>query len=206
MTIRADPAPHDREISLNYVMLRPGDHVGVFYHGDEERDAFLFPVVADAIAADCTVIYVCDRNEPDEVAERLITEADDADGALARGQLRLIASRDAYLATGTFDPHRMVAFYKRAAQAENVTDDQVSCVIGEMSWSLRGCPGSERLIEYEALYAREFEDIPVITLCMYDLEQTRGEQIFDLLRLHGRIVLNGIEMHNPRVAIPSLLD
>jgi hypothetical protein len=72
-------------------------------------------------------------------------------------------------------------------------------VIGEMSWSLRGCPGTDRLLEYEALYAQEFSTAPAITLCLYDLEQTRGEQIFELLRLHGRIVLNGIEIKNPHV-------
>ena len=75
-----------------------------------------------------------------------------------------------------------------------------------MSWSLRGCPGTERLIEYEALYAQEFGTTPAITLCLYDLEQTRGEQIFDLLRLHGRVVLNGIEMLSPHVDPAFFLD
>ena len=74
-----------------------------------------------------------------------------------------------------------------------------------MSWSLRGCPGAERLLEYEALYAQEFGNAAAITLCLYDLEQTRGEQIFDLLRLHQRVVLNGIEMQNPRVDPKFLL-
>ena len=66
-----------------------------------------------------------------------------------------------------------------------------------MSWRLRECPGTERFLEYEALYDVHFGDASAITLCLYDVEQTRGEQIFDLLRLHGRVVLNGIEMRNP---------
>ncbi len=81
----------------------------------------------------------------------------------------------------------------------------VTCVVGEMSWSLRGCPGTERLLEYEGLYAEHFDRAPAITLCLYDLEQTRGEQLFDLLRLHARVVLNGIEMHNPGVGPGGLL-
>ncbi|MGE3285982.1 MAG: MEDS domain-containing protein [Pseudonocardia sp.] len=206
MTTRTDDAPRGPEISLDHVVLRPGDHVGVFYRGDKERDAFLLPVIADAIAAGCRVIYVCDRDGPEQVAEQLAAGSTGVDGAIERGQLRLIASREAYLATGIFDPYRMVDFYKNAAEAGYTEDSPIPCVIGEMSWSLRGCPGSERLIEYEALYAKEFADAAVITLCLYDLEQTRGEQIFDLLRLHGRVVLNGIEMHNPRVAPLMLLD
>ncbi|MGD9531234.1 MAG: MEDS domain-containing protein, partial [Pseudonocardia sp.] len=66
----------------------------MFYRGDKERDAFLFPVIADAIAANCRVIYVCDRDEPELVAEQLTAETTEVDGALERGQLRLIASRD----------------------------------------------------------------------------------------------------------------
>jgi hypothetical protein len=99
----------------------------------------------------------------------------------------------------------MVDFYKQAVQAGCAADYLIPCVIGEMSWSLRRCAGSERLIEYEALYAREFDAARVITLCLYDLNQARGEQIFDLLRLHSRVVLNGIEMHNPRVENTLLL-
>lgn len=73
-----------------------------------------------------------------------------------------------------------------------------------MSWSLTDCPGTERLLEYEALYAEHFARTPTVTLCLYDLEQTGGGQILDLLRLHGRIVLNGMEMHNPHLE-PDLL-
>jgi hypothetical protein len=68
-----------------------------------------------------------------------------------------------------------------------------------MSWSLSDCPGTERLLEYEALYAEQFARTPTVTLCLYDLEQTGGGQILDLLRLHGRVVLNGMEMQNPHV-------
>lgn len=206
MTTPINAADREVEIALEYTVLRPGDHVGVFYRGDEERDAFVLPVIAAALAANCGVIYVCDRNEPEQVSEQLVSETAEGDDALGRGQLRLVASRDAYLSTGRFDPYRMVDFYRRATNVSLAANYPVSCVIGEMSWSLRGCPGSERLIEYEALYALEFGTAAVITLCLYDLEQTRGEQIFDLLRLHGRVVLNGIEMHNPHVETAFLLD
>jgi hypothetical protein len=115
-----------------------------------------------------------------------------------------VGSREVYLAGGSFDPCRTVDFYQDALKRSEERGYPVTCVIGEMSWSLRGCPGTERLLEYEARYAEEFNSAPAITLCLYDLEQTRGEQLFDLLRLHARIVLNGIEMRNPCVD-PGLL-
>ncbi len=199
MSIHADAAEPAVEISLDSVLLATGDHVGVFYRGDAERDALTIPLVSTALAADCGVIYVCDRSEPEQVAKHLQAVDIDVERAQRRGQLRLVESSRAYLADGCFVPERTVAFYRNAYLDSTAHGYHTLCVIGEMSWSLRGCPGTERLMEYEALYATEFGGTPAITLCLYDLEQTRGEQIFDLLRLHGRVVLNGIEVHNPHL-------
>jgi hypothetical protein len=118
---------------------------------------------------------------------------------MARDQIRIVSSQEVYLAGGRFDPRRTVEFYSGEVARGISAGYPVTCVVGEMSWSLRGCPGTERLVDYEALYAEEFGAAPAITLCLYDLEQTRGEQLFDLLRLHTRVVLNGIEMQNPCV-------
>jgi len=73
-----------------------------------------------------------------------------------------------------------------------------------MSWSLSSAPGTQRLLEYEALYAAHFRTTSTVTWCLYDLEETSGGQILDLLRLHGRVVLNGMELDNPNVD-PDLL-
>lgn len=196
---RTDDAKPDVELSLESALLRTRDHVGVFYRGDEERDAFVVPLVTTALRAGCAVIYVFDRGEPEETVRQLFIASAGIEPALQCGQIQVVASAEAYLRGGCFQPGRTVKFYQQAARVSRRRGYPVLCVIGEMSWSLRGCPGTDRLLEYEALYAQEFSTAPAITLCLYDLEQTRGEQIFDLLRLHGRIVLNGIEIKNPHV-------
>jgi|GEM_PF-1566390 len=197
MFIEAGPADDDVELALESTRLRVGDHLGVFYRGADERDAVVLPVIEEALAAGCGVIYVCDHETPDTVRKQLVGEGIDADGAIERGQLRLVASTEVYLAGGTFVPERTVAFYRGAWEASRRDGYPILCVLGEMSWRLRDCPGSDRFLEYEALYAVHFGDASAITLCLYDVENTRGNQIFDLLRLHGRVLLNGIEMHNP---------
>lgn len=134
---------------------------------------------------------------PRDRGEAAPEQAIDVDAAMARGQLRLVASTDAYLPGGTFEPDRTVAFYRGAWEESCRRGYPVLCVVGEMGWRLRECPGTDRFLEYEALYAVHFGDASAITLCLYDVEQTSGDQIFNLLRLHGRVLLNGIEMHNP---------
>lgn len=201
MRMSIQPGTDDRcvELVLDSALLRVADHVGVFYRGDAERDAFVEPVVAAAVAADCGLIYVCDGQAPHRVAARLAGRGGDVEAAMARDQVRIVSSEDVYLAGGSFDPARTVDFYSGEVARSIHNGYPVTCVVGEMSWSLRGCPGTERLLDYEASYAREFLAAPAITLCLYDLGQTRGEQLFDLLRLHSRVVLNGIEMQNPCV-------
>jgi hypothetical protein len=203
MSVHADPGERDVELALESVLLHSGDHVGVFYRGAEERDAFVIPAIDEALAAGCGVIYVCDRETPEQVRKLLLAEAIDVDGAVRRGQMQLVSSTDAYLADGSFDPDRTVEYYRRACQRCRGRGHHSICIIGEMSWSLRECPGTERLLEYEALYARQSATADAIALCLYDLEQTRGEQIFDLLRFHGRVLLNGIEMQNPHCVDPG---
>lgn len=199
MPLQADASDQSVELRLESVHLHTGDHVGGFYRGDQERDALVIPLVGAALDAGCGVIYVCDSSDPEQVAKQLHAAGVDVEAARQCGQVSLVDSAAAYLADGCFEPQRTVSFYRGAYQHSVANGYRTLCVIGEMSWSLRGCPGTERLLEYEALYAQEFGGTPAITLCLYDLEQTRGEQIFDLLRLHGRVVLNGIEMHNPHV-------
>jgi MEDS: MEthanogen/methylotroph, DcmR Sensory domain len=202
MPIEAGPGYQDVQLALESVLLRTGDHVGVFYRGDEERNSVLIPVIGEALAVGCGVIYVSDREPPEQVA-RLLAESIDVKGATERKQLHLAASTDAYLADGYFDPDRVVGYYHRACEGSTGCGFPVVCVIGEMSWSIRECPGTERLLEYEALYAVHFGDTQAITLCLYDLDQIRGEQMFDLLRLHTRVLLNGIEIQNPSRVDPG---
>lgn len=203
-TIHPDVADRYADLLLGSVLLQLSDHVGVFYRGEAERDAFVVPVIVSALSAECGVVYVCDRSSPDDVARQLGAAGIDVGAALRREQLHLHGGTDAYVGEGCFDPQRTVDFYRATAEASARSGYPVLVVIGEMSWSLTDCPGTERLLEYEALYAEHFARTPTVTLCLYDLEQTGGGQILDLLRLHGRIVLNGMEMHNPHLE-PDLL-
>ena len=156
MSVDADSADRTVELELESALLRAADHVGVFYRGDAERDAFVVPLIGAALAAECGVIYVCDRSTPERVLEQLAGADIDVLGAVSREQVRIVPSHDVYLADGRFDPDHTVDFYADGVARCTSGGYPVTCVVGEMSWSLRGCPGTERLLEYEARYAQEF--------------------------------------------------
>lgn len=61
---QADPPAPGVEIALDSLRLRVGDHVGVFYRGMEECQAVVLPLIDEALAAGCGVIYVSDHDTP----------------------------------------------------------------------------------------------------------------------------------------------
>lgn len=69
--------------------------------------------------------------------------------------------------------------------------------MGEMAWALRGVPGSDQLVEYEASISRLVDKVPLNVLCQYDTEQFDGGTIFEILCVHPLMVIRGQIMRNP---------
>ena len=72
-----------------------------------------------------------------------------------------------------------------------------SRVTGEMSWALRGLPGSEHLMDYEARVNRVLETHPITAMCQYDANRFDGDTIFAALQVHPYMVMNGQLVKNP---------
>jgi len=130
MTTHPDLADRYADLLLGGMLMRPGDHVGVFYRGEDERDAIVVPVIVSALAADCAVVYVCDRSEPEEVTGQLQAAGVDVETALRRGQLQVLGGAHAYVAAGNFEPQRTVDFYRGIAEDSRVHGFGVLCVLG----------------------------------------------------------------------------
>jgi hypothetical protein len=76
-------------------------------------------------------------------------------------------------------------------------------VSGEMSWALRGIPGSDRLMEYEALVNGVLATHPVTAICQYDARRFDGQLIFDVLKVHPMMIVNGQVVRNPYYMRPE---
>jgi len=70
-------------------------------------------------------------------------------------------------------------------------------VTGEMSWALRGYPGSERLMEYEARINKVVQTHPITAMCQYDANKFDGDLIFKALQGHPYMVMNAQLVKNP---------
>jgi PAS domain S-box-containing protein len=72
---------------------------------------------------------------------------------------------------------------------------------GDMTWALRGLPGSERLIEYEAMLNNFFPGSKCLALCQYDLRRFDQGILLDVLATHP-IALVGTELYDNFYYLP----
>jgi hypothetical protein len=177
--------------------LSKGDHVCVFCRGRDERDELLLPFLADGLSAGHKCLAIMDTCEPEEILAALNGAAADARPG---DQLTVLASRDVYLTDRGFDMEAMLGFYQAELQ-EAVGGSTDGCIrtAGEMTWALRGIPGVEDLLVYEARVNQVLGSHPeaAISLCLYDVDRFDGELIVGVLRTHPKAVMSGTVVDNP---------
>ena len=75
-------------------------------------------------------------------------------------------------------------------------------VTGDMSWALRGIPGVNQLIQYEARLNTFFPGSRCLGLCQYDRRHFGDEALLDVLRTHPIAVI-GSEVYSNFYYIPT---
>lgn len=183
--------------------LVPGDHVCAFYRGRRARDEILLPFLAEGLRAGEKCICVVDTSDPRALCASLDGDLDIA-RHLAESRLEVFTSKQAYLPKGSFSPASILEFWDRAiATALGPEEFTFVRVVGEMSWALRGLPGSEELFAYEAELNRFSGRYPQVMLCLYDLERFGGEILVDVLKTHPKILVDGFVIENPYYLDPD---
>jgi len=181
--------------------LAPGDHLCCLYETEEEHRAVLTPFLRQGLERGEKVLYIVDARTAQAVIGYLRDEGLDAESYLARGQLAMLSADDAYLKEGTFDPDGMIALLR--AETEQALGEGYSAlrVTGEMSWALRGLPGSERLIEYEAKLNEFLPGSKCLAICQYDRRAFAPALLLDVLSTHPAAVV-GAEVYDNLYYMP----
>ena len=164
--------------------LSLGDHLCCLYETEDEHRAILTPFIRSGLERGEKVLYIVDARTAEAVFSSLNEKGLDVSASLAAGQLAVADSRDTYTREGRFDPDRMLDLLQcetARALEEGYTALRLT---GEMSWALRGLPGSDRLMEYEAKLNRFFPMNAAIGLCQYDMRRFDPAILLDVLATH----------------------
>jgi hypothetical protein len=180
-----------------------GTHMCLIYDDDGERRKLVARFLDAGLRGGEKVAYFADVVTPDEVRAWLAGMGVELPGNGGAAQFHVSEARTTYCPEGAFVPDRMLdtlrAFHRTTCD-EGYPGSRVS---GEMSWALRGIPGSDRLMEYEALVNDVLVAHPITAICQYDARRFDGKLIFDVLKVHPMMVVNGMIVRNPYYLRPQ---
>ena len=178
-----------------------GTHMCLVFRDEADRRKIVSRFVESGIAESERVYYFADTVKPTEVVGWLESLDVDVSDAVAASELTVAEALATYCPDGTFDPDRMLDTLKAAYSSSVDGGYPASRVTGEMSWALRGVPGAEHLIEYEAAINDVVKTHPITAMCQYDANRFDGQVIFQALQVHPYMVMNGQLVRNPYYAL-----
>lgn len=165
-----------------------------------ERDDEHLRAIADHLVAglDNGERALCLLHELDTVAlaETLEQRGVDVAKETADGALQVLRAREVYLPNGVFEPAAMIETIALKLHQARLAGYRGLCAAGEMSWALQGAPGSDRLVEYEALLNRTAFRSPLLGgLCTYDGRRFPDHVLQAIRRAHP---INVANLRGPR--------
>ena len=192
-----------KPVSRTIADLEPGDHLCCIYETDAEHRQVVTPFLRQGLERGEKVMYVVDARTAETILGYLRDDGLDVAPYLARGQLAILTHDETYMRNGVFDPQGMIALL-RSETAQALAEGYPALrLTGEMTWALRGLPGSEQLIEYEARLNDFFPGSRCLAICQYDQRRFDPAVLLDVLRTHPTAVI-GTEVYDNLYHVPAV--
>jgi two-component system, sensor histidine kinase PdtaS len=181
--------------------LKPGDHVCCIYDTDEEHQNIITPFLRKGLEQNEKVYYIVDARDPKTIINYLKTDDVDVKYYQKKGQFNILSSTNTYLKGGVFEPDGMMSIL--SYETQKALDEGYTALrfTGEMSWALRGLPGSERLIEYEDKLDTFSIGSKFLAICQYDRRCFSKELFHDMLVIHPFAII-GTSVYNNFYYVP----
>jgi hypothetical protein len=167
-------------------------HICFLFNGEMSRDAVLMPYVSSGIAQHQYIEFFPDVDEDSELDPRVrrlnLGEEHTSLGAFP-------ASRK-YCPEGTFSSAGMLQRLQQIYDASRAGGYAGGRIFAEMTWALRGFPGTEELVEYEASINDLLVAAPMTVVCAYDTSRFGGDLLADVAAAHPTILSAGSLISN----------
>lgn len=197
-------AKHLVSLGFTAEQFPAGTHMCYIYNDDQERQKLVSKFVASGLQGHEKVGYFVDLLSPQEMREHFLELGVKLPLEMDEREFSVTRALDVYCPDGRFVPERMLQKLRdmhSISLSEGYTGARAS---GEMSWVLRGQPGSDRLIEYESLINTVVRDYPTTVICQYDARRFDGATLFDILNVHPMMIVRGQVVRNPYYVEPEI--
>ena len=184
--------------------LKHSAHICAFFDSREQEYDCLVPYFAEGLARGEQVVTIRDSCRCGDHVDALRSAGAFAvDDSIASNRLRVVASEETYLQEGTFEAERMFTMLEKMldeAPAEGFTRVR-TC--GEMSWALRGMPGTDELMRYESEVNRLLARHDCTLMCVYEVKEFSGRAVMDVLATHPMVLMGSLIYENPYYVPPE---
>jgi len=177
--------------------LRTGDHLCCIFETEAEHRALVTPYIRSGLERNERVLYVIDARSAARIDSYLREDGIDPEPYRASGQLLILTAEETYLQGGSFDPEAMLGLLEQATRQAVADGFAALRITGEMTWILRGAPGSDRLIEYEAKLNRFFPGSAALAICQYDRRRFAPDLLNAVIDTHPFVVIGPEVIENP---------
>lgn len=183
------------ELEQRLWRLQAGDHLCCLYESEEEHRALLSPFMRQGLERHEKVLYIVDDHTGGQILDYLSADGVEVNPYLQRGQFAVLSSDESYMHAGEFEPERMIALLRSETDRAIGEGYKALRVTGEMSWALKGLPGSERIVEYEAKLNTFLPGSQCLVVCQYDQRKFDPSVLLDILVTHPLAVI-GTEVYD----------
>lgn len=169
--------------------MKVHDHICLIYEDEREWESTIIPFLVEGLNGNDKCIYITDRHKSETIKKLLKKRGFDPEKL--KGQFEILSEDEAYTRGGSFDPDAMIKLLEK--ETEKALDEGYSAlrVTGEMTWILKGKPGSEKLIEYEAKLNRFFPKAECLAICQYERCAFEPEILKGVIMTHPILVWKG---------------
>jgi len=183
--------------------FRAGTHMCLIYSEEEERKKIISKFLDAGNSSGEKVAYFADEMSPEEVKTWLMEKGVEIPAEDKKDSFSVVSTASTYHPKGVFVPEEMLETLKTFYGDAKAEGFPAARVTGEMAWALKGIPGSERLMEYEAKVNDVLIEHPVTAICQYNANKFDGATIFQCLQVHPYMIVYGQIVRNPYYMKPE---
>ncbi|MET0886411.1 MAG: MEDS domain-containing protein [Mycetocola sp.] len=177
----------------------PGTHVCALFSGPVERDRLIVQFMQEGLRHGDQCVCLIDELEPASMRRRAYEPAGLGDTRRS-GHLSLYSAPDAYLRADAFSPKQRIS---SLVSDPAPTDHEFPLLraAGQMSQAQHEI-GAREFSLYESAVILILAEVPALFLCMYDMQRFGVGMLADVLKVHSRVLLDGIVLDNPHCIVP----
>lgn len=185
--------------------MKPGEHFCCIYQTEAEHRLLITAYLRSGLEQGQKIIYITDTHSPDTILGYLRDDGLEVEPFLESGQLAFKDAFETYLRDGEFDPERMLEQIRQDTQAALEEGFRALRMTGEMTWLLRGLPGSDRVLEYESRLNAALHDRACMAICQFDRRMFEPELLLGIIAVHPQVIVGTEILENSFFIAPQQL-